>query len=153
MDDKLDDKSCFVHRHYAASGTFNLNDVRWAMGIVRARAVWITRSTTGTSFPALIPLLDLVPHRPGSGGSMKLGVDNVVTVTSGKTFTGGMNPAARFSSTGRPTPRTRISCWRTTRSPLVRTLTTRFACVCPELRFPGLASYVRLNCCGRGARR
>ena len=89
MDDKLDDKSCFVHRHYAASGTFNLNDVRWAMGIVRARAVWITRSTTGTTFPALIPLLDLIPHRPGSGGSMKLGVDNVVTVTSGKTFTGG----------------------------------------------------------------
>jgi hypothetical protein len=59
------------------------------MGIVRARAVWITRSTTGTTFPALIPLLDLIPHRPGSGGSMKLGVDNVVTVTSGKTFTGG----------------------------------------------------------------
>ena len=93
MDDKLDDKSCFVRRHYAASGTFNLNDVRWAMGIVRARAVWITRSTTGTSFPALIPLLDLVPHRPGSGGSMKLGVDNVVTVTSGKTFTGGSEPS------------------------------------------------------------
>ena len=89
MDDKLNDKSCFVYRHYAASGTFNMNDVRWAMGIVRARAVWISRSTTGTTFPALIPLLDLIPHRPGSGGSMKLGVDNVVTVSSGKTFTGG----------------------------------------------------------------
>ena len=92
-------------RHGAGSGSFNRDDVRWALGVVRSRAVWIARrfgspgnrfgdgadSGSGSiesrrRFPALVPLLDLLPHDGNAGGSTTLGMDNVVTVTSGSSF-------------------------------------------------------------------
>ena len=88
-------------RHGAGSGSFNRDDVRWALGVVRSRAVWIARrfgspgggagadSGFGSRFPALVPLLDLLPHDGNAGGTTLLGVDNVVTVTSGSSFAPG----------------------------------------------------------------
>ena len=83
-------------RHGAGSGTFNRDDVRWALGVVRSRAVWIARrfgagggDSSSRRFPALVPLLDLLPHDGGAGGTTTLGVDNVVTVTAGSSFAPG----------------------------------------------------------------
>jgi len=88
-------------RHGAGSGSFNRDDVRWALGVVRSRAVWIARrfgsggggADSGSGgiesrrrFPALVPLLDLLPHDGNAGGSTTLGMDNVITVTSGSSF-------------------------------------------------------------------
>ena len=52
----------------AASGFHTRDDVRWALGVVRSRAVWVSRRTTGSTFLALVPFLDLVPHHPRAGG-------------------------------------------------------------------------------------
>lgn len=66
-------------RHQA--GSFTRDDLRWAMGVVRSRAVWITRRTTGQKFLALVPLLDLMPHHPDAGGEATLELDNSIGVS------------------------------------------------------------------------
>lgn len=65
------------------AGHFTREDWRWALGVVRRRAVRITRNATRRSFLALCPAVDLVAHRAGAGGSMLLGLDNHVHVTVG----------------------------------------------------------------------
>ena len=83
-------------RHGAGSGTFNRDDVRWALGVVRSRAVWIARrfgagrgrfvfSTLGRAGAAFGPASAV----GGAGGTTTLGVDNVVTVTAGSSFAPG----------------------------------------------------------------
>ena len=62
----------------AASGFHTRDDVRWALGVVRSRAVWVSRRTTGSTFLALVPFLDLVPHHPRAGGSTTLELDTSV---------------------------------------------------------------------------
>ncbi len=63
-----------------AGGFFNRDDVRWALGVVRSRAVYITRRTTGTRFLALVPMMDLAPHHHDAGGEAALELDNGVNV-------------------------------------------------------------------------
>ena len=65
------------------AGTHTRDDFRWALGIVRQKAVWVTKRTTGVAFPALVPFLDSVPHHPNAGGSVTLELDSAIVVTSG----------------------------------------------------------------------
>jgi hypothetical protein len=64
-------------------GSFTRDDLRWSMGVVRSRAVWITRRTTGQKFLALVPFLDLMPHHPDAGGGATLELDNSIGVSVG----------------------------------------------------------------------
>ena len=50
------------------SGTHTRDEFRWALGVVRSRAVWVRKRTTGAAFLALVPFLDLLPHHPRAGG-------------------------------------------------------------------------------------
>ena len=66
------------------------DDLRWALGVVRARATWVTRRTTGTKFLALAPFLDLVPHHPAIPSAREGGVepatlelDNAISMHAG----------------------------------------------------------------------
>ena len=65
------------------SGTHTRDDFRWALGVVRARAVWVKKRTTGDAFLALVPFLDLVPHHPRAGGEAVLELDSAISVTAG----------------------------------------------------------------------
>ena len=62
----------------AGSGYHTRDDMRWALGVVRSRATWVSRRTTGSKFLALVPFLDLVPHHPRAGGSTTLELDTSV---------------------------------------------------------------------------
>ena len=65
------------------SGTHTRDDFRWALGVVRSRAVWVRKRTTGAAFLALVPFLDLVPHHPRAGGEAVLELDSAVSVAAG----------------------------------------------------------------------
>ena len=65
------------------TGTHTRDDFRWALGIVRARAVWVTKRTTGGKFLALVPFLDLVTHHADAGGETVLELDSAILVTAG----------------------------------------------------------------------
>ena len=67
-------------RSVPETGSFTRDDLRWAIGVVRSRAVWITRRTTGAKFLALVPFLDLMPHHPDAGGEATLELDNSISV-------------------------------------------------------------------------
>ena len=61
------------------SGTHTRDDFRWALGVVRSRAVWVRKRTTGAAFLALVPFLDLVPHHARAGGEAVLELDSAVS--------------------------------------------------------------------------
>jgi hypothetical protein len=43
--------------------------------------VRVRKRTTGASFWALVPFVDLVRHRPGAGGNVTLELDNTISVS------------------------------------------------------------------------
>ena len=65
------------------SGTHTRDDFRWALGVVRASAVWVRKRTTGDAFLALVPFLDLLPHPPRAGGEAVLELDSAISVAAG----------------------------------------------------------------------
>ena len=65
------------------------DDLRWALGVVRARATWVTRRRRGPSSRARA-LLDLVPHHPAIPSAREGGVepatlelDNAISMHAG----------------------------------------------------------------------
>ncbi|KAK3247894.1 hypothetical protein CYMTET_42624 [Cymbomonas tetramitiformis] len=68
------------NRHQA--GPFNREDWRWAFGVVRRRAVRVTRMKSGLQFLALCPFADLIPHSGDVLGNITLSLDNLVRVTT-----------------------------------------------------------------------
>ena len=65
------------------TGTHTRDDFRWALGVVRARAIWVQKRTTGDAFLALVPFLDMLPHHPRAGGEAVMELDSAVSVTAG----------------------------------------------------------------------
>jgi hypothetical protein len=58
-------------------------DMKWALSVVRNYAIQVKKQSTGKLFLALVPFLDLMVHRKGSGGEIALQLDNSIVVRAG----------------------------------------------------------------------